>query len=294
MSHMPTEFCLETQLDGDPDTYLCQVSETVSCGACCGLYNIPDLSRGNLVALLAQRTADFASAARTEGGIFEFQRKHSGPHRLTRPFPGFHHCPFLGFTGPGQSCVGCLLHPSVPGNLGKDYRSLSWYGELACRSYFCPATGKIPPDYQSILRLVIDDWYDFGLLVTEHALVNGYFKEVELRLGRTVTVEDFSRSADAGETLREFARLRADWPYRRAGTPGPCNYFFENGLYPRPEVTRTHAEIRKSPYELFFKELDSGFTSIRKLEAAERRLDELFSRTVRALIQPLQTQNIPD
>jgi hypothetical protein len=83
-------------MDDNRDIYLCQVGETVSCGACCGLYNLPNLSRGKLTILLSKRTEVFASVPRTEDGIYDFQRRNKAPHKRSRPFPEFHHCPFLG------------------------------------------------------------------------------------------------------------------------------------------------------------------------------------------------------
>ncbi len=266
------------------DINLCQVTETVSCGACCGLYNLPNLSREKLEILLSTRTEAFASVPRTEDGIFEFQRKNKGPHRLSRPFPGFHHCPFLGLIGGEKSRVGCLLHPAVPGNNGVDYRSLSWYGEQACRAYFCPATNKLPAVYQSILIQTIDNWYDFGLIVTEHALVTAYFKEMESRLGRHITVSDYTQNIEAADAFREFAELKSKWPYRRDDCPGPCNFFFENGLYPRPDDFRKTLDIRPSSYEKILRELDAGFSSTEEIAAADQLLDDLFLKTERAIV----------
>jgi len=271
-------------MDNDHTIYLCQVNETVSCGACCGLYNLPDVSRNKLETILSSRTKAFASVPRTEDGIFEFHRRHKGPHRLTRPFPGFHHCPFLGLIGTENSRVGCLLHPTADGNGGADYRSLSWYGEQACRTYFCPATHNLPANYQSILVKTIENWYIFGLIVTEYALLNAYFKEVEIRLGRPVSVRDFTENTGAKDALREFAELKNSWPYRRSECPGPCNFFFENGLYPRPDVKRTDPGIHSSSYEKLFRELDSGFSSTKEITAAEHLLDKLFSKTVDAIV----------
>jgi hypothetical protein len=275
---------LDAEMETGPhNIYLCQVSETVSCGACCGLYNLPDLSRENLEIMLSKRTADFAAIPRTEDAIFEFQRTNRGPHRLSRPFPGFHNCPFLGLIGAEKSRVGCLLHPASPGNDGVDYRSLSWYGEQACRSYFCPAARKLPAVYLSILTQTIDNWYDYGLIVTEHALLNAYFREVQFRLGRPIEVTDYKENIAASNALREFARLKSNWPYRRGDSPAPCNFFFENGLYPRPGVFRTAPDIGPSSYENILRELDAGFSSAKELAAAEQLLDELFLKTVRAI-----------
>lgn len=271
-------------MDETHDIYLCQLSVTVSCGACCGLYNLPNLSREKLEILLSRRTKDFESVPRTEDGIFEFQRRNKGPHRLSRPFPQLHHCPFLGLIGDEKRCVGCLLHPATPGNNGVDYRSLSWYGEMACRTYFCPTTNKLSSVYQSILTIVIDNWYDFGLIVTEHSLVTAYFKEVESRLGRRIAVSDYTQNFLATSAFREFTNLKSKWPYRRDDAPGPCNFFFENGLYPRPAVFRATPDIRLSPYEKILRELDSGFSSEKEIEAADQLLDDLFFNAVRALM----------
>jgi hypothetical protein len=247
------------------------------------LYNLPNLAREDLELLLLKRSEDFISVPRTEDSIYEFKRKNKGPQRLSRPFPEFHHCPFLGLIGREKSRVGCLLHPDAPGNNGADYRSLSWYGIQACRTYFCPATHKLPTIYQSILLQAIDDWYIYGLIVTEHALVTAYFKEMEFRLKRPIMVSDYTQNTGVVAAFREFAELKIKWPYRSANFPGPCNYFFENSLYPRPAVFRKTSEIPQSRYENIFRELDSGFFSEEDIAAAERVLDDLFFKTVRAI-----------
>ncbi len=272
-------------MDGTRDIYLCQVSETVSCGAGCGLYNLPNLSQEKLEILLSKRTEVFASVPRTEDDIYEFQKRNKGPHRLSRPFAQFHHCPFLGLIGGEKKHIGCLLHPTIPGNNGVDYRSLSWYGEQACRTYFCPTTNKLPAAYQSILQQSIDNWYDFGLIVTEHALLTAYFEEVESRLGRHIAVSDYTQNIRATDAFREFAELKSKWPYRRDDSPGPCNFFFENGLYPRPAVFRATPDIRLSPYEKILKELDSGFSSTKEIDEADKLLDDLFLKSERAIVQ---------
>jgi len=271
-------------VDDTHDIYLCQVSETVSCGACCGLYNLPNISREKLEILLSKRTEAFTSVPRTEDGIYEFKKRNKGPHRLSRPFPQFHHCPFLGLIGSEKKRVGCLLHPAGPGNNGVDYRSLSWYGEQACRTYFCPASNKLPTVYQSILIQTIDNWYVFGLIVTEHALVTAYFKEMESRLRRNITVSDYTQNIKAKAAFREFAELKSKWPYRRNDSIGPCNFFFENGMYPRPVVFREPPDIRLSSYESILRELDTGFSSAKQIAAADQLLDDLFLKTELAIV----------
>lgn len=113
--------------------------------------------------------------------------------------------------------------------------------------------------------------------------MTAYFKEVEFRLGRHLVVSDYAANIEAADALREFAELKFQWPYRRDDFPGPCNYFFENGLYPRPGVFRKTQDIGLSPYENILKELDTSFSSAKESAAADKLLDELFFKTERAL-----------
>ena len=118
--------------------YLCQVNQQVSCGACCGLYNVAEVSRDALESMLTDRTRNFARVPREADAIVAFGRQVLKKLRGRAPFPDFHHCPFVGLVGQSFARVGCLLHPLAAGNDGVDYRGLSYYGGMACRVYFCP------------------------------------------------------------------------------------------------------------------------------------------------------------
>ncbi|MFZ5572925.1 MAG: hypothetical protein ACOZF0_21200 [Thermodesulfobacteriota bacterium] len=259
------------------DVYLCQVRSNISCGACCGLYNVPDPSRNALEKMLIRRTEIFAGVPRTVTGIDDFRMKIEGWTAPDRPFPRFHHCPFLGMIGGASGCVGCLLHPAAPGNNGVDWRGLSYYGGMACRTYFCPTYRHLPAVQLEILRASMDHWHPFGLIVTERKLLAAFFQELENRLQRPVRQEDFPPASQAAGLFQEFAALKMNWPHRRADAPGPCNYFFENGEYDRPPVQRTGEAIPVSRYEDILRELDSAIASPDELFAAEQRLERLFS-----------------
>ncbi len=115
------------QLDSDVPggVYLCQISERISCGACCGLYNVADPSREGLTRMLAARTDAFAEVDRDVDAILSFKREVEAPENQERPFPDFHHCPYIGLVGRNHSRVGCLLHPLAKGNGGVDFRGVS-------------------------------------------------------------------------------------------------------------------------------------------------------------------------
>lgn len=256
--------------------YLCQVNEHVSCGACCGLYNVDGLSQQFLEGMLRQRTEQFARVLRTADAIEEFGVKMEGWSPRKRPYPDFYHCPFLGLIGENSGRVGCLLHPAAKGNDGKDWRGISYYGGMACRTYFCPTARQLPASYLRVLRQSMDHWYPYGLIVTERQLISAFFREVEGRLGHPLQAADVATASNVAAVLRKFADLKIAWPYRRKEVPGPCNYFFENGAYSRSPVMRQRGDIPPSRYEDIFRELESGFSSKEDLHRAEALLQDLF------------------
>lgn len=270
-----------------PKLYFCQVNEQISCGACCGLYNVADPSRDSLLDRLAGRTARFAATPRTEDGIEGFRRAIEGWTPEDRPFPQFHHCHFLGLIGTNGTRVGCLLHPEAPGNGGHDFRYLSYYGAEACRSYFCPATAALPQRYGKILQAVLDDWYAYGLMITEHQLLRAVFEVLEDQVGRMVTPKDFRTGREASACLRDLLDVKRSWPYRRADARGVCHFPFENGLYPRQAVDWPGAYRPGRRYQVIFRELESGFGSEADVRRAEKLLadqvEKVFDRLNRSM-----------
>jgi hypothetical protein len=266
-----------------PSVYLCQVGPKISCGACCGLYNVADPSPEVLGAMLERRTRLFAGVPRTVDGIDAFKARVEKHEPQERPFPDFHHCPFLGMIEDDGRRVGCLLHPEAKGNAGIDWRGLSYYGGMACRTYFCPSVRRLPDRWLDAIRRSMDHWYPHGLIVTERQLLRAFFTEVERRIARPVDAAAFKEGSEAAAHLRHLAALKTDWSFRRRGAPGVGHYFFEDGLYPRPSVWRADESIPASPFEAILRELDSGFESTADLEAAEQRIAALLDRLAAAL-----------
>ncbi len=284
--------------------YLCQVKEHVSCGACCGLYNVADASRAGLIQILADRTRRFSEIPRDVDGILGFAEETGRRESPVRPYPEFHHCPYIGLVGAGKSRVGCLLHPLADGNAGIDFRGLSYYGGMACRTYFCPSCKSLDPVYKRILRSAADDWYSYGLIMTETVLVDAFFGELERRAGRPIAPEDVVGIGLRENPIRRFIHMRATWPFR-AAPERPGNYFFEDRRYPRPPVDERlvnrlaagldglAAKGSEQTYLVLFRELESSFASDRELEAAISMFERLFASIVRRIHAPRHI-NLPD
>jgi hypothetical protein len=262
---------------------MCQVSAHVSCGACCGLYNVSDPSPAALEAMLVRRTRWFADVPRTVGGIDAFKARVQAGEPHARPFPDFHHCPFLGLIENTGRRVGCLLHPLARGNDGLDWRGLSYYGGMACRTYFCPSVKNLPARWLTAIRQSMDHWYLHGLIVTEKRLLSAFFQTLEQRIQRPVNREDFAPDSQAATLLRQFAALKIDWPHRRADAPGACNYFFEDGQYPRPTIAPDSIRPHGSGVHAILQELDSDRSAVKRNPAAADAVDGIIRRIAMAL-----------
>jgi hypothetical protein len=254
--------------------YLCQVSERVSCAACCGVYNDRNLQPERLRLQLIERTRIFAGVRRDVEAIDAFGRSTLGREKRLPKFADFHSCPFVGLVGKAHNRVGCLLHPCAENNGGVDYRGLSYYGGMACRRYFCPSYRRLPAGMKTILRAAALDWFEYGLLITETELLQACFEALRRRVGAEITPERFFRKPENPQRLRALVSLKIHWPYRGGHEPGPCNYFFEDGRHPGAGVRYPVYDHRRSPHHVLFKALGSEFDDRRALRQAEALLED--------------------
>lgn len=253
--------------------YLCQVSQGISCAACCGVYNDRALHAERLRRQLRERTRRFAGVRREVAAIDAFARSTVAREGRTLRYADFHSCPFAGLVGTNWSRVGCLLHPSAAGNRGVDYRGLSYYGGMACSGYFCPTHRRLSADIKKIVRCSAHDWYEYGLIITEAELL-GACVETLRRRGVPVSAERFFRNPDNPRRLRSLLHLKFHWPYRSRRHAGICNYFFDDGRHPAPPVGYPPSFHGQSRHHAIFSALASRFESPAALQQAEALLDE--------------------
>jgi hypothetical protein len=267
------------QLEIPGEVYLCRVNETLSCGACCGLYNVADASRRGLEQLLLHRTKLFAQVPRTLNAILSYRENIERRKSQLPPFPEFHHCPYIGFVG---RSVGCLLHPMTEGNGSVDWRGLSYYGGMACRIYFCPTYHDLDNHHKAIVRDVAQNWYDYGLVITEARLLASFFRHVEARIERSLKTEDVACNPQFAAALRELLQLKVRWRFRDPRC-SLCHYFFKDQRHPKANIDYGALGTRPSTYDAILVELNSTFHSAGELRQAEDELGRLFERLTAAL-----------
>jgi hypothetical protein len=268
--------------------YLCQVGPAVSCGACCGLYNVPALSRESLTRTLGERTARFTTVPRTIEAIDRFGEDTLKAEGDGRPMKNFHHCPFLGLTGPGKSAVGCLLHPLAEGNGGIDWRGLSYYGAFACATYFCPACRELAPARKRLVRQAAGNWYDYGLMITEAGMLDAFFDQVEKRLGKPLETLEPGPRPGAEARLREFLAIKSTWPFRDPALFRGANFFFDKKEYQPPALDFKRLGADDSPWAAVLAALWSALPDPAALKQAEALLDRMAGDTAAALEGPAE------
>jgi len=260
--------------------YLCRIGDGISCGACCGLYNIKDPSEEHLTALLTRRTQLFGITKRTESDLDEFADEIGRTESKYRPLESFHHCPFLGFPDIDAPSVGCLLHPLAHGNDGVDYRGLSYYGGYACRSYFCPTVHHLPAEHKKVLRAAAPDWYLYGLLITETEMLKLFFTVIESRLAKPIKAASVIQASAALEAIRKLFYLKSTWPFREKGVNTLANYVFHNPSeeHPWQSIDYRKFNLKPSTWTPVFHALYSVFSSAEDVMMAEKQLDGLVDQ----------------
>ncbi|MFP4475997.1 MAG: hypothetical protein ACLFOY_10605 [Desulfatibacillaceae bacterium] len=255
---------------------LCQVSECVSCGACCGLYNVPDAGERALARILSERTEEFSRVPRTWDDVSNFGARVTAREPGGGPFPEFHHCPYLGLVGGGRR-VGCLLHPAADGNRGLDFRSVSHYGGMACMMYFCPTHRELAPDCLRIVGAAAGGWHLLGLVAPETRMLGHVFRQLEARLQRVPDTRDILRPGFAG-AVRDLLELRRTRPFAPAGDNRLASYIFNDQPPQKPGVDYEALGTAPSPHDAVHSAIGSRFVDAGALYRADAVIDDLLDR----------------
>ncbi|AKU92839.1 hypothetical protein [Vulgatibacter incomptus] len=196
--------------------HLCQPGGGASCGACCGLYNFRDHSRGALTRALRRRTETIRALPKEA----EAYRNAARSLRRWDKDPFFDPvrlCPLLGFLDDEEKRVGCMAHPLVTG--GVDLRDCGAYDSKTCSSFECPSFLWLNAPQARLVRAACPDWYLYGLVITDVELVRGSVKLLEAELGGPADLDAIVASPSALEAARELLRLKETALGRPADAP---------------------------------------------------------------------------
>jgi hypothetical protein len=258
---------------------LCQPDADKSCGACCGLYNYLDSSRETLTRKLRARTERFREMVKGPEDVARYAQATLTAEDFRKRYEVIYCCEYLGFLDAQEKKVGCLLHPMQ--NRGVDMRGVSFYGQDVCAGHLCPSHHFIPRSQQLGLLRIIDDWYLYGLCLTDVDLVVTYFRLIADRIGEELKPEAFDH-----EELREIAHayfnFKTTWPFRSLEANRLGKYYFDGSQYMISHIDYEKLGREISPLNPILLSLSSEFSNADQLDAAERmiwgNIEEFVSR----------------
>lgn len=259
--------------------HLCKPDGSKSCAACCGLYNYVNSSRESLRKRLRYRSGLFREVR--EGNITLKQYRQGLRHRedSRRIYETIYSCEFVGFLDTAEQRVGCMLHPMQ--NNGDDWRETSFYGRDLCEGHFCPSYSKLGSNEARIVIDVIDDWYLYGIIITDIDFVKTFFKIVQDRLGEPLRPEILKESPVLRDILLRYFKLKESWPFRDSTRPRFGKYYFIGEDYDIDRIDYANIGADPSPYDVIFLSLSCLFKAKRDLDEAtiiiDGIIDEFYS-----------------
>jgi hypothetical protein len=258
--------------------HLCQPDSAKSCGACCGLYNWENHSRAAVQSLVKGRADLFATTA-AHGDFDGYRRLAASLAPGPKLCEAIYNCEFLGFVDAERTRVGCMLHPSR--NRGTELRIRSFYGAELCANHYCIGFTCLSEIEQRAVVLSVEDWYLYGLVITDIDLVRSFFAHAENRMGDCVR-RDRLEDETVRNTLRDFFRLKEHWKFS-AGTNMLGKYYFSEGEYYTARINYGNMRGRgRSPFDRILVSLSSEFSRPEDLEEAEAIIDGHLGRFVAA------------
>ena len=266
-------------MSDSPIFVLCQPDAGKSCGACCGLYNYVDSSRSSLILRLRSRTQRFHDLVKSPDDLKLYSRQTLAAEDFQKRYEVIHCCEYLGFLDAGEKKVGCLLHPMQ--NSGTDMRDVSFYGQELCAGHLCPSHYFIPLSQSRILIKIIDDWYLYGLVLTDIDLVTKYFQLIADRVG-TELKPDVFENQDLQYIALEYFGWKINWPFRSREANRLGKYYFDGSQYMISHIDYERFGRQVSPLNSILLSLCSSFRNSAELEEAEKMIWKNIKKFVAA------------
>jgi hypothetical protein len=242
---------------------LCQPDAHKSCGACCGLYNYQANSRGVLTERLRRRTECFTVLR----GDLDKYRHEVARFEDAKLYETIYNCEFLGFIDEEEKRVGCLLHPEF--NNGEDLRGVSFYGDALCRQHLCPSHEKLTTAEKEVVIRLLDDWYLYGLCITDIDLIKTYLFHIQNAVGEEFDPARLDTSPALKRLMKDFFSWKERWPFRRTEALRFGKYYFLEGEYHIARIDYGRLGLDPSPYDGILLSLASEFRYRTEVSAAE-------------------------
>ena len=196
--------------------------------------------------------------------------------------PDFYSCEFIGFLDDLETRVGCMLHPLARGNMGIDWRGLSFHGAMACKGFFCRSFRQLSSAESSVILGAIQDWYLYGLAISDASYAKSFFLLAAEKLGQVIDLAKLL-APPASELVHEFFHWKISWPYRNSNS---VTRGFNRPEPPAAGQTVDGQDLARGSralMDLIFRSVGSEFRSNTERRKAEEKVDRLFSRLLKVM-----------
>ncbi|MEA2102290.1 MAG: hypothetical protein U9P80_06920, partial [Thermodesulfobacteriota bacterium] len=161
-------------------------------------------------------------------------------------------------------------------NSGRDLRDISFYGRDICEGHLCPSYDKILDNEARIVVDVIDDWYLYGIVITDIDFIKTFFFLVQNRLGESIDPGRVSPNPGARAAMMRYFNLKIRWPFRDTLRPRFGKYFFLGEEYDIDRIDYESLGASPSVYDPVFLSLSSVFNTRKELTEAEDMVNSIM------------------
>jgi hypothetical protein len=189
-----------------------------------------------------------------------------------------YNCEFLGFIEEHEQRVGCLLHPH--GNNGRDLRGISFYGANLCREHLCPSYEKLTNVEKTVVIRLVNDWYLYGLCITDIDLVKLYLSHIQNALGEEFNPEKLNTNPALAMIMQSFFSWKEQWPYRRHDALRFGKYYFVETEYHIVHIDYRKLGLEPSRYDGILLSLASEFEAKDEVLAAQELVQENIENAI--------------
>lgn len=238
-----------------------------------------DNTKDSLIGRLRRRTDIFRKTVTGSGDLPGFSEMVKMSENQTKIYDVIYCCEYLGFLDEEEKKVGCLLHPQR--NSGVDLRKASFYGKELCEGHLCPSYDYLSRMEKAALITITDDWYLYGLCVTDIDLVKSYFRMISEKICEVPSPERF-RAATLKEIVLKFFLLKISWPFRSCATNRFGKYYFDGSEYMISRIDYETLGCTGSQFDSIFLSLSSEFKNIQELREGENMIRANIDDFVRA------------
>ena len=190
--------------------------KSASCSACCGLYNWVGYNRELVSEVVELQTELYLNSGQTMAELKRI-RQELASRRPLPLYPRIYNCEFIGFIDREKKRVGCLLHPLI--NQGRNLREASRHRRETCDEMTCTAGIYLKPEEAQLIAQAVDDWYLYGLCLTDLDLIREFFRLASQLVGEEVRPEQIRADFSLLEIFSRYLGLKERWegkknPYR--------------------------------------------------------------------------------